>query len=75
LQKYMKPHCVRYILYRGIGYGTLYSTALSIGVVSARGSYKCIIKRLFFKSLLTDIRAFENCDLARLRANAFLVYF
>jgi len=38
LQKHMKPHCVHYILYRDIGYGTLCSTALSIGVVSARGS-------------------------------------
>ena len=39
LQKHMKPHCVHYILYRDIGYGTLCSTALSIGVVSARGLY------------------------------------
>jgi hypothetical protein len=41
LQKHMKPHCVPYILYRDIGHGTLCSTALSIGVVSARGSHKC----------------------------------
>jgi len=38
LQKHMKPHCVCYILYRDVSHGTLCSTALSIGVVSARGS-------------------------------------
>ncbi len=38
LQKHMKPHCVCYILHRDVSYGTLCSTALSIGVVSARGS-------------------------------------
>ncbi len=31
----MKAHFVRYILYKGMSYGTLYSTALSIGIVFA----------------------------------------
>ena len=35
----MKPHCMHYILYRVMGYGALCSAALSIGVVSARGSF------------------------------------
>ena len=34
----MKPYCAHYILHRGLGFGTLCSIALSIGVVSARGS-------------------------------------
>lgn len=38
LQKHMKPHCVHYILHRRVSCGTLCSTALSICVVSARGS-------------------------------------
>ena len=38
LQKHMKPHCMHYILYLDVGYGTLCSIALSIDVVSARGS-------------------------------------
>ena len=38
LQKHMKAHFMRYVLYKGMSYGTLYSTALSIGTVSARGS-------------------------------------
>ena len=44
-QKHIKQHCVRYILYRGMGYGTLCSTALSIGIVSARGSYAFILSK------------------------------
>ena len=39
----MKPHCVCYILYICVGCGTLCSAALSICVVSARGSYQFII--------------------------------
>jgi hypothetical protein len=49
----MKPHCVLYILYRDIGYGTLCSTALSIGVVSARGSRtKKQMKSTFFVDII-----------------------
>ena len=38
LQKHMKPRCLRYILRIGVSCGTLCGIALSIGVVSARGS-------------------------------------
>jgi len=56
MQKHMKPHCVHYILYRDIGYGTLCSTALSIGVVSARGSI--------------DTFYFVSFELNKMRTNA-----
>ena len=55
----MKPHCVPYILYRDIGYGTLCSTALSIGVVSARGSnVKNFIRESVKKSLTQNYNIF-----------------
>ena len=46
LQKHIQPHCVYYILYRSIGNDTLCSNALSIRVVSARGSYINFLKKL-----------------------------
>ena len=52
----MKPHCVHYILYRDIGYGTLCSTALSIGVVSARGSIDALINEELIQ--MTDKEGF-----------------
>jgi hypothetical protein len=53
----MKPHCVHYILYRDIGYGTLRSTALSIGVVSARGSIDALINEELIQ--MTDKEGFD----------------
>ncbi|MCD4804367.1 MAG: hypothetical protein K8R07_01675 [Desulfobacterales bacterium] len=53
----MKPHCVHYILYRDIGYGTLCSTALSIGVVSARGSIDALINEELIQ--MTDKEGFD----------------
>ena len=44
LQKHMKAHRMRYILYIGVSHDTLCSADLSIGVVSARGSQR-LLKR------------------------------